>query len=50
MSYRDDRDLIMKYVVVKLDDLKRYLTEVERDHFWSLFWRMIDRKEKDGSP
>jgi hypothetical protein len=42
---KDEKDLDLKYVVIKLDDIKTYMTKKQQDEFWRLFWDMIGLKE-----
>lgn len=41
---RNEKDLSMKYVVLKIDDINK-LDEYDKNTFWTLFWRMIDKKD-----
>lgn len=42
---KDEKDLDLKYVVIKIDDIKTYMTKDQQDAFWKLFWGMIEAKE-----
>ena len=42
---KNEKDLDMKYLVVKIDDINEYMTETEKIHFWDCFWNMIHTKE-----
>lgn len=42
---KDEKNLELKYVVMKLDDIKTYMTKKQQDEFWKLFWNMIGLKE-----
>ena len=42
---RDKKDLNMKYIVMKISDIEKYMAFDRQQIFWSLFWEMIDTKE-----
>ncbi len=42
---KDEKDLNMKYVVMKISDIEKYMSFDKQQIFWSLFWEMIDTKE-----
>lgn len=42
---KNEKDLYMKFVVLKIDDINKFMSEKERNLFWKLFWDMVDRKE-----
>jgi len=42
---RNEKDLGVRYVTIKISDLNKYLNEQERNDFWKLFWSIVDRKE-----
>ena len=46
MRVRDEKDLEMRYVVVKLEDIRRFLINEEQREFWRLFWEIVDRKDR----
>ena len=37
--------LEMKYLVIKLEDIEKYMDGRDQRAFWCLFWDMIDKKE-----
>lgn len=41
---KDEKDLSEKYIVIKLDDIKKHMSFDRQQIFWSLFWEMIDTK------
>jgi len=45
MKMKDEKDLYMKFVVLKIDDINTYMSDEERKQFWDLFWNMVDKKE-----
>lgn len=42
---KNEKDLYMKFVVLKIEDINSFMSETERNLFWKLFWDMVDRKE-----
>jgi len=43
---RDKKDLKMKYLVIKLEDIEQYMTKKNQRAFWDLFWDMVEEKEE----
>ena len=41
---KNQKDLEMKYIVIKLNDIEKYMSFDRQQIFWSLFWEMIDTK------
>ena len=41
----NDKNLEMKYLVVKLEDIKKYMNLEQQEKFWDLFWGMIRHKK-----
>ena len=42
---KDEKDLEMKYVVIKTNDIQRYMSFDRQQIFWSLFWEMVGTRE-----
>lgn len=42
---KDEKDLEKKYIVIKLNDIKKYMSFDRQQIFWSLFWEMVKTKE-----
>lgn len=47
---KNEKDLEMKYLTIKLSDINKYMTDNERKVFWELFWRMVDTREEKIYP
>lgn len=42
----DEFNLQTKYLVVKLEDIKAYMTKKKQKEFWNLFYDMLDEKQE----
>lgn len=46
----DEKDLRMKYLVLKIEDINNKLSILEKEHFWKLVSYVIFKKENGYKP